>query len=317
MPAARLTTGTSPVRANGVSPVRKGTSSRRSPALPSSVLATTLPSGSTIAEYPVGAACSTERPNSRAQQTRRSQLDRRHLVSDVRRGVGGNQDQLTSGAHRLADPVCEEHFVGDDHTDHGLRQSYSSHPAADDLAAFPQESARRLLGWSSVSQAGYLLMAVAVAGRSDLALPSLALYLAAYAVTNLGAFAVTAALPDAHQLAHYRGLVATRPALALSLLVLLLGLVGTPPTAVFVGKLTVFAAALDGGLAWLVAVGAVNTVASLYYYLRWLGPALSRTSSGQAAPLRVHPIAMVTAVVAATASVLLGIGSGAVLALLD
>jgi NADH-quinone oxidoreductase subunit N len=183
------------------------------------------------------------------------------------------------------------------------------------LAAFPQESARRLLGWSSVSQAGYLLMAVAVAGRSELALPSLALYLAAYAVTNLGAFAVTAALPDARQLVHYRGLIATRPALALSLLVLLLGLVGTPPTAVFVGKLTVFAAALDGGLAWLVAVGAVNTVASLYYYLRWLAPALSRTS-GQAAPLRVHPIAMVTAVVAATASVLLGIGSGAVLALL-
>jgi NADH-quinone oxidoreductase subunit N len=184
------------------------------------------------------------------------------------------------------------------------------------LAAFGQDSARRLLGWSSVSQAGYLLMAVAVAGRTDLALPSLALYLAAYAVTNLGAFAVTAALPAADRLEHYRNLAASRPALALSLLVLLLGLVGTPPTAVFVGKLTVFAAALDGGVGWLVVVAAVNTVASLFYYLRWVGPAFSRTGAGQAAPPQVRPIALTCAVAAATASVVLGVGSGAVLALL-
>lgn len=185
------------------------------------------------------------------------------------------------------------------------------------LAAFAQDSPRRLLGWSSVSQAGYLLMAVAVAGRSELALPSLALYLSAYAVTNLGAFAVTAALPDADRLGHYRNLAATRPALAVSLLVVLLGLVGTPPTAVFVGKLTVFAAALDGGFGWLVAVAAVNTVASLFYYLRWLVPAFSHTRGSQAAPLPARPIALVCAVAAAAASVLLGLGSGAVLALLS
>jgi len=183
------------------------------------------------------------------------------------------------------------------------------------LAAFTQESPRRLLGWSSVSQAGYLLMAVAVAGRSDLALPSLALYLAAYAVTNLGAFAVTAALPQADRLVHYRNLAAGRPVLALSLLVLLLGLVGTPPTAVFVGKLTVFGAALDGGLGWLVAVAAVNTVASLFYYLRWLAPVFQREGAAQAAPPPVRPIASACAVTAAVASVLLGLGSGAVLGL--
>lgn len=185
------------------------------------------------------------------------------------------------------------------------------------LAAFAQDSPRRLLGWSTVSQSGYLLMAVAVAGRSELALPSLALYLAAYAVTNVGAFAVTAALPQADRLVHYRNAVVTRPALALSLLVLLLGLVGTPPTAVFVGKLTVFAAALDGGFGWLVAVAAVNTVASLFYYLRWLAPAFSRVGSGQAAPPPVRPVAQAAAVVAAVASVLLGIGSGVVLGLVQ
>lgn len=183
------------------------------------------------------------------------------------------------------------------------------------LAAFGQDVPRRLLGWSSVSQVGYLLMAVAVAGRSELALPSLALYLAAYAVTNLGAFAVTAALPQADRLAHYRNLAATRPALALSLLVLLLGLVGTPPTAVFVGKVTVFAAALDGGFGWLVAIAAVNTVASLYYYLRWVAPAFAREGSGQAAAPQVRPIANASAMTAAAASLLLGLGSGGVLAL--
>ncbi len=182
------------------------------------------------------------------------------------------------------------------------------------LAAFGQESVRRLLGWSTVSQAGYLLMAVAVAGRSDLALPSLALYLAAYAVTNLGAFAVTAALPQAGQLASYRNLAAHRPALALSLLVLLLGLVGTPPTAVFVGKLTVFAAALDGGLGWLVVVAAVNTVASLFYYLRWLAPVFAREGAAQAAPPPVRSVAQASAVTAAAASLALGLGAGAVLA---
>jgi len=185
------------------------------------------------------------------------------------------------------------------------------------LAAFSQDFARRLLGWSTVSQSGYLLMAVAVAGRADLALPALGLYLAAYAVTNLGAFAVTAALPDADRLTHYRNLAAGHPLLALSLLVTLLGLVGTPPTAVFVGKLTVFGAALDGGLGWLVAVAAVNTVASLFYYLRWLAPAFSRSGTGQAAPLRVGRTALLSAVVAAGASLLLGIASGTVLALLD
>ena len=185
------------------------------------------------------------------------------------------------------------------------------------LAAFAQDSPRRMLGWSSVSQAGYLLMAVAVAGRSELALPSLALYLSAYAVTNVGAFAVTAALPDATRLVHYRNLAATRPALAVSLLILLLGLVGTPPTAVFVGKLTVFAAALEGGFGWLVAVAALNTVASLFYYLRWLAPAFARTGGSQAGPLPARPIAMACAVTAAVASVLLGLASGAVLALVS
>ena len=87
------------------------------------------------------------------------------------------------------------------------------------LAAFAQDSPRRLLGWSTVSQAGYLLMAVAVAGRAEQALPALLLYLGAYAVTNLGAFAVVACVEDRETLESYRGLARSRPVVAVSLAV--------------------------------------------------------------------------------------------------
>ncbi|MFY1672719.1 NADH-quinone oxidoreductase subunit N [Plantactinospora sp. WMMB334] len=140
------------------------------------------------------------------------------------------------------------------------------------LAAFFQDSVRRLLGYSTISQVGYLLVAVAVAERSDRAQQALLFYLAGYAVTNLGAFAVVTHLPRARTLGDYRGLAAGNPALAGVLLVCLLGLVGTPPTAVFLGKLEIFTAAVDGRYTWLAALAVLNTVASLFYYLRWLVP---------------------------------------------
>jgi NADH-quinone oxidoreductase subunit N len=190
------------------------------------------------------------------------------------------------------------------------------------LAAFAQTDVRRLLGYSTISQIGYLLMAVAAAGHSRLALPALAVYLAAYAVTNLGAFAVVCALPGAETIAAYRGLFHRRPLLALSLVVCLLGLVGTPPTAVFVGKLTVFTAALDARLAWLVVLAAANTVASLFYYLRWIAPLFQRPTADVAVDLPVDlpqvsrwPAAV--AYLTAATSVLLGVLAGPLLHAFD
>ncbi|MGY1858184.1 NADH-quinone oxidoreductase subunit N [Modestobacter sp. SYSU DS0290] len=149
------------------------------------------------------------------------------------------------------------------------------------LAALGQTDARRLLGWSTVSQVGYLLMPVAVLDATDAAVPALLTYLIGYAVSNLTAFAVLAGDPRTTALTDSRGLARRRPGQAAALVIALLSLVGTPPTAVFLGKLTVFTATWDGGLAWLVVVAAVNTVVSLAYYLRWLVPALSR-DDGQA-----------------------------------
>jgi len=193
------------------------------------------------------------------------------------------------------------------------------------LAAFWQDDVRRLLGWSTVSQVGYLMLPVAVAGRTDLALPSLLLYLAGYAATNLTAFAVVAALPSRRTLADYRGAARSHPWLAGALVVSLLGLVGTPPTVVFVGKFTTLTAAWDGGLVWLVVVAVINTVASLFYYLRWLAPMFSRTPAHPHSPPDPAPVAHSatvrrrwaagSALVGAASVLILGIVAGAILSI--
>ncbi len=186
------------------------------------------------------------------------------------------------------------------------------------FAAFFQTSVKRLLGYSTISQAGYLLMAVAVATRSDTALRAMLFYLAAYALTNLAAFAVVAELPRARTIADYRGLAARHPGLAAVLVVSLLGLVGTPPTGVFLGKLQVFTAAIDGGYGWLAGLAVANTVASLFYYLRWLAPAfLQRQPATPADALEpAGRWAAVVAYTAGTASLAIGVAAAAILPLL-
>ncbi|WP_097195989.1 NADH-quinone oxidoreductase subunit N [Blastococcus aggregatus] len=193
------------------------------------------------------------------------------------------------------------------------------------LAAFAQTDVLRLLAYSTVSQVGYLFMVVAVAARTDLAVPALAIYLAAYAVTNIGAFAAVVATPAARTITDWATAAAQHRWLVVSLVICLLGLVGTPPTAVFVGKLAVFAAAWDGAMPWLVVVAAVNTVASLFYYLRWIAPAFvgvpvaaataegsvgtgARTAAGTAQTVQRVPVVVLHA--AAAMSILLGVGAG-------
>ena len=142
------------------------------------------------------------------------------------------------------------------------------------LAALGQRYVRRLLAWSTISQVGYLLAAAAAVTGSDDALPALLLFLAAYAVTNLGCFAVLAAEPERRAIADWRGAGRSRPVLTGALGVSLLGLVGTPPTAVFVAKLLTIAVTWEAELRWLAVLIAVNTVLSLAYYLRWLAVCL-------------------------------------------
>jgi NADH-quinone oxidoreductase subunit N len=176
------------------------------------------------------------------------------------------------------------------------------------LAAFAQTSLRRLLAYSTVSQVGYLLVPVAVAARTPLALPALLGYLAAYAVTNLAVFAALAARPHALEVADQRGLARRHPLLAVALAVGLLGLVGTPPTVVFAGKLAGFTAAVDGGMTWLAVVAVLNSIASLVYYLRWIAPVFSAGDPVLRDPVapRARAVAVVLAVVSVAGAVLVG-----------
>ncbi|MDH6698702.1 NADH-quinone oxidoreductase subunit N [Streptomyces sp. MAA16] len=137
-------------------------------------------------------------------------------------------------------------------------------------------SAVRLLAWSSVGQAGYLLVPIAAAGYSDdprRTIGSTLAYALMYAAVNLGAFAVAALVGRTHsanRLADYRGLSATNPLAALLMAFFLLCLAGLPPGVIgLFAKVTVFSAAVDAGLGWLAVVMAVNVVIALYYYLQW------------------------------------------------
>lgn len=141
------------------------------------------------------------------------------------------------------------------------------------VAALWQDDVRRLLGWSAVSQTGYGLMAVVALGRSDLAVPSLLYFLVAYVVANLAAFGVVIALRGRAARADYRGLAARHPWLTVALAVSFLSFVGIPPLAGFAAKLALFAAAIDAGYGWLAILAVVNSVISVAYYGRVLGPA--------------------------------------------
>lgn len=179
------------------------------------------------------------------------------------------------------------------------------------LAALRQDDVRRLLGWSAVSQTGYALMAVVVLGRSPLALPALIFFLLAYALANLAAFAVVVELRGVAERGAYAGLARTRPALAAALTLAFLSFIGIPPLAGFTAKLALFGAAIEGGYAWLALVAAVNTVISLAYYTRVLGPAFFEESQG-AQPL-LAPAAKFIAVACAAGVLLLGLASGPLL----
>ncbi|MBK6014876.1 NADH-quinone oxidoreductase subunit N [Streptomyces sp. MBT53] len=137
-------------------------------------------------------------------------------------------------------------------------------------------SAVRLLAWSSVGQAGYLLVPIAAAAYSKDAQKSIGstvAYALMYAAVNLGAFAVAALVGRSralNRISDYRGLYASNPLAALLLAFFLLCLAGLPPGVIgLFAKVTVFSAAVDAGLGWLAVVMAVNVVIALFYYLQW------------------------------------------------
>jgi NADH-quinone oxidoreductase subunit N len=146
------------------------------------------------------------------------------------------------------------------------------------LLAMVQTNMKRLLGYSSIAQAGYILVGIAAISASDgglsLGASGVLVFIGAYAVTNLGAFIVLIAVSARtgnDEIASYAGLAKRSPWLAGALGFALVSLTGIPPTAGFVAKLYIFNAAVESDLTWLVIIAVLNSVASAFYYLRVAG----------------------------------------------
>jgi NADH-quinone oxidoreductase subunit N len=140
------------------------------------------------------------------------------------------------------------------------------------FAALQQSNIKRMLAYSSIAHAGYVL--VAVAANSEIGSAAVMFYLAAYALTNLGAFAVVthvARKGEKHVgIDDFAGLAQRQPAMAAMLTIFVLSLIGVPLTGGFFGKFYIFKAALDSHLVWLTVLGLLNSAVAAYYYLRIL-----------------------------------------------
>jgi NADH-quinone oxidoreductase subunit N len=143
------------------------------------------------------------------------------------------------------------------------------------VIAIAQTNIKRLLAYSSIAHAGYILMAFVPYGNPDVAPVSIAaglFYLVAYAVTNFGAWAVVIALEketgQGLELNDYAGLARRHPAYAAAMAIFMLSLIGLPPTIGLVGKLYLFRAVIAGGFTGLAIIGVLTSLISAYYYLR-------------------------------------------------
>lgn len=143
------------------------------------------------------------------------------------------------------------------------------------IAAIAQTNIKRMLAYSSIAHAGYILVSLPAAANSVVApeaIRAALFYLISYAFTNLGAWAVVLTLERAEgkglEIEDYAGLGHKKPALALAMALFMLSLTGMPPTVGFIGKFYIFRAAIDAELVWLALVGVITSLISAYYYLR-------------------------------------------------
>jgi len=166
------------------------------------------------------------------------------------------------------------------------------------IVAISQTNIKRMLGYSSIAQAGYLMVGLAAVGLASAADPGTSgvlFFLAAYALTNMGAFIAIIAITNklnSDLIADFSGMGKRAPLLALGLTLCLISLIGMPPAAGFMAKFYIFSAAIQHNLLWLVIIAVLNSVISAYYYLRvvkvmWLGQPVSEEKVPSSVALRV------------------------------
>lgn len=176
------------------------------------------------------------------------------------------------------------------------------------VVAVLQTNIKRFMAYSAISQAGYLIFGFLGTAEQDIT--AMVFYLFVYVLTNLAAFAVIIARVEQsgkEDLSAFRGLSRTNPVLALAFMIALFGLAGIPPLAGFVGKLFLFSVAAKYGYYWLVAVAALNSTVSLYYYLRIVRQMYIEPVDTTIKPLTVSPTFIVGLSIATLGSVICGI----------
>ncbi len=177
------------------------------------------------------------------------------------------------------------------------------------LVAIWQDNLKRMLAYSSIAHAGYILMGLVV--MSDLGIASMLMYFMVYFFMNLGAFYIVMVVADkigSEHIDDYNGLAKRAPLIAVGLSVCLVSLTGLPPLAGFIGKWMLFSAVMDGQFYWLAIIGVVNSAISLYYYARVMrNMYLREPSEGNDTTLRFSPSTIVVTLLFIIPNVLFGL----------
>src|SRR4030088_1526769 len=183
------------------------------------------------------------------------------------------------------------------------------------LGALVQDNIKRLLAYSSIAHAGYLLVAFAALPNNGI--PAAMFYTASYAAMNVGAFAVVSHLAGAGEryvsLDDYAGLGRRSPVLAATLTIFLLSLIGIPMTGGFFAKFYVFSRALKANLVWLTIIGLVNSAIAAYYYLRLIVVMYMREAREELPAIPVSPALSAALAISVAATLYLGLLPGKVL----
>lgn len=187
------------------------------------------------------------------------------------------------------------------------------------VAALLQSNIKRMLAYSSIAHAGYILIALVATGSSGAGVSGALFYLLAYTVTNLGAFGAVVALGDDARepmnIADLAGVAREHPLVAAVMTISMLSLAGFPPFAGFVAKFLVFGAAVEGGWTWLAVVGVLNSLVSVYFYLRPVVQMYMNEPAPGWSIVRISPFVAIALLLAAAGIIVLGVFPSRALAL--
>ena len=177
------------------------------------------------------------------------------------------------------------------------------------VVAIAQTNIKRMLAYSSIAHAGYLLIALVAA--NNMGVSGTLFYLLAYIFMNIGAFAIVIVLSQKGdefiQINDYAGLGYKRPLLAIAMTLFMFSMAGIPPMAGFVGKFYIFSAAMKSGYVGLAVIGVINSVISVYYYLRITVIMYMKEPTRDFSPLTISPLIVAAIVISVVGTLQLGI----------